>query len=150
MTFHLAGNPAELALPYADMLANGNCMHSLEPSEDEAKALAELQQRATALGMIEKMYLVHSRRALAAPEKTESNKDVTGFDFNQGLDYLGRFVSYDTAPIKLALGGGSIRAVCLKFDNVILLPHLDNLEGDDRLYTPAYSVKTIELVETAS
>lgn len=94
--------------------------------------------------MLGQQYFVSSGRSVAVPVSFEADKPVSSYDFNDGLDFSGTLVTYGSVRIDRTLGDNAMRALCLTFDNVTLLPYFNKLEEDKLLYTPAFAVRSID------
>lgn len=147
--FSPAGNPAELALPYAEKLVRKGSLDDYDQvSELECDHLSELEYLAEAAGMLNKKYFVNSGKLLILPADLEQSEFVP-YHVNEGADFSGKLISFSTLRIGRNLGGQSIRALCLTFDNVTLLPYLDRVEEDRLVHAPAFAVTGIDRLNIA-
>jgi hypothetical protein len=60
-----------------------------------------------------------------------------------GLSSEGTFISYSRVVIGRIVGANAVRALCLSFDNVTLLPFFDSLRDDHLLHVPALAVSSM-------
>lgn len=140
-------NPADLALPYAEQMVMDGLLDLYEPSEIEHDKLAELEVQAEAAQMLHNRYYVKSGRSFIAPFAHEREvKDVNIHHFDNGLDFMGTLFTYSTLRLKRGIGNGAIRALCLTFHGVKLLPGLDDMPEGYLLHTPAFAVTEIDQV----
>jgi hypothetical protein len=138
-------SPAELALPLAQELVMKNHFEGFQPASSyERTELDALEAKAAVAGMLGKRYLVSSYRSISVPANFEENAPVPTYDFNEGLDFSGHLVTFSTVRIGRNLGGNAVRALCLTFDNVTLLPYFDRIPNDRLLHTPAFAVREID------
>lgn len=144
-----SNSPAELALPLAERLVlEGHFDGFKSANTDEHAELVALEAMADIAGMLGRQYFVSSGRSVAVPVSFEADQPVNTYDFNEGLDFSGTLVTYGSVRIGRDLGGNAMRALCLTFDNVTLLPYFDKLQSDRLLYTPAFAVRTIDMLNT--
>lgn len=136
-------NPAELA-----SVAAKNVLY--EPQEidrdpDVYLTLSKLEGEAKALEFVDKKYFVETSRALSIPSSFESSAEntVTYHSFYK-LSFEGTFRGYTKVAIGRIIGSGSIRAYCLGFEEVTLLPYFDRLPEDHILHIPALAVDSID------
>lgn len=143
-------SPAELALPLAEKLVmQGYYDGFVSADTDEQAEVVALEAMADLAGMLGQQYLVSSGRSVAIPVSFEAGQPVRTFDFNEGLDFSGTLVTYGSVRIGRNLGGNAIRALCLTFDNVTLLPYFNKLQEDRLLYTPAFAVRSIDILKAS-
>lgn len=144
MEFSPAGNPAELALPYAEKLVMKGELDSFDSvSTIEQRNLQELEYLAEVTGMLNKRYFVNSGRSIVLPADLEYS-EFTPYEMSDGIDFSGKLISFSTIRIGRNLGGQSIRALCLTFDNVTLLPYFEQIDSDRLVHTPAFAVMGID------
>jgi len=140
-------NPADLALPYAERMVMDGILDSFEPSTVEHQQLSELEIQADAAQMLNSRYYVKSGRSFIAPFAHEREVKGNGIhQFNNGLDFTGTLFTYSTLRLKRGIGDGAIRALCLTFHGVKLLPGLDDMPEGYLLHTPAFAVMEIDQV----
>lgn len=134
----IATNPAELALPFVDTIES---QPLFDNSEEEIKLLTELDRLTDAANM-SGVYFTQAGKALAVPASFEADEPVNFLDFNL-LTFEGKLVTYSVIKIGRIIGSKSIRALCLTFDDVTLLPFLDKLPEDKLLHVPAIAVDSM-------
>ncbi len=134
-------DPVTLAAPVAETLALRS--YGLEVTKVEQYELASLDDIAGTLGFIGMKYFVESRRSLSIPVSFERDEPVSYQDF-MGLSFEGDFVCYSKVAIGRIIGARSVRALCLSFDKVTLLPYFDNLPEDHLLHVPVMAVESID------
>lgn len=143
----LPKTPAELAIPFAQDMFDQNLLDEFKPAtQNEQHSLIELERIAELYNMLGRQYLVHSYRSAAIPVSFEDDEIPSGHNFSEGLDFSGELVTFSTVRIGKSLGSTSLRALCLTFNNVTLLPYFDSLPDDQLLYTPAFAVKDMERI----
>lgn len=134
--------PVTIALPYAESLVvNGN-LDSFDIHDDEHEALRCLEEQAEAIGALNQQFFVTSGRSILTSLQTEENY-CTSFD---SLDFSGELFTYSTVRIGRTLGNHAMRALCLSFHNVTLLPYFDRIAEDQLLHVPAYAVHEMDPV----
>lgn len=139
-------NPAELASPTAL-----NIMTEPQAFEDQPDAMPiiiKLDEEASALNFTDEQYFVETSRGLSIPAALEpkpDSEDTTITDKNfYKLSFEGIFRGYSRVAIGRIVGGSSVRAYCLAFEQVTLLPFLDSLPDDHIFHVPALAVDAIE------
>ena len=143
---YIASDPAELARPFAEELVMQGYLDRFEIYHREGRKLVELEREAAERGMLDVQYYVRSHRSMAMPTEMPKNREVSHLNFSNGLDFRGRLKSYSTARIGKSLGATSVRALCLEFDDALLLPDYDTLPEGFILRTPALAVKSIQRI----
>ncbi len=139
-SFDLPNTPAELAV----MRAEQSFSNDLDITLDDERLLAELDYAADELGFTNSSYFVESGRALIVAASFEASQPVTYTNFF-GLTFEGRFATFSKVHIGRFIGGQSVRAVCLTFDDVTLLPYFDKTDEGDLLHIPVLAVDSMEL-----
>jgi hypothetical protein len=134
-------NPVELAAKRAEERALATT--GFDISQQDAFTLAQLDAAAEMLGFIGNQYLMNSHRAFAIPASFNVDEQVTHHQF-MGLMFEGDFACYSKIHVGKILGATSVRALCLTFHNVTLLPYFDRMEEGDLLHVPVLAVDTID------
>lgn len=143
-------NPAALAFPYANAMAGSHFLDNFYTmSTQEQLELNALEAKADLAGFLGRRYLVHSGHSITIPAFSDDWEFVSVSDFEEGLDFSGELISYGTVRIEKSIGNNAVRALCLAFDNVTLMPFFDKMASDHLLYTPAFAVKDIQEVRAA-
>lgn len=137
------GNPATLAQSSAERVFYQPGVFERAP--EDAEILAELETAAKALKFIDEQYFVETSRGISIPASFEASEDseVTLIDF-QKLAFEGVLRGYSKVQIGRIIGGGSVRALCLTFEEATLLPFFDSLPEDHIFHVPALAVDTID------
>ncbi len=139
-------NPAELAQPTAMNVIN-------EPSDFEEQAclrpvLLKLEAEAEALNFTDEQYFVETSRGLSIPATLEpaTNNLENKYTYKSfyKLSFEGIFRGYSKVAIGRISGGDSVRAYCLTFEEVTLLPFFDKLPDDHIFHVPALAVDAID------
>ena len=141
----LATNPAELALPYVEAVTS---RESLDVTPEEERVLAELDVL-TVEAEMNGYYFTSAGKALAVPISFEPDGRVKYVDFGS-LAFEGNPATYSIVGIASILGRSSIRALCLTFDKVTLLPFFDSLPEDLLLHVPALAVDSMIRTDVSS
>lgn len=136
----LPPDPVSLAAPTAETIVIPEINMSL-PRKEQLKFLG-LDAVADSLGFVGQKYFVESRRSLSIPASFEAQKPVELIDF-MGLTFEGKFVTYSQVTVGKIIGAHSVRALCLSFDDVTLLPYFDHLPEDHLLHVPVLAVESI-------
>jgi hypothetical protein len=110
--------------------------------EDE-KVLTKLGRDARDLEFEDQQYFVETSRALAIPASFEADSPVGYGNFFR-LSFEGRFKCYSKVMIGRIIGAGSVRAFCLTFDDVLMLPGFDRLPDDRLLHVPILAVDVMD------
>lgn len=142
------GTPAELAKPFAEQLVTSGELDGFSSaSQAEQNTIVELEGIADELKMLGRQYVVHSYRSMLIPKRFEAeDPEVQYVNFNDGIDFSARLVTYSTVRIGKLLGGTSVRALCLTFENATLLPYFDKVDDSELLYTPVFAVADMSKV----
>lgn len=135
----LPANPAELAKKQAE---NAGYASFPVDAADEM-VLTELEHGAEMLGFTDQSYFVEAGRSMILPVSFERDQPVSYLNF-YGLSFEGLFVTFAKVHIGRLVGQESVRALCLTFTDVTLLPYFDDIPADSLLYVPALAVDTIE------
>ena len=149
MKFHPARNPAELALPYAEeVVVRGYLDNFDEVDVAEHQRLEELEIQAIAAQMLGHQYFVSSGRSIILPAEMEHD-EIAQFEAADGVDFPGRLFSFSTVRVGRLIGGNAVRALCLTFDNVTLMPYFEKIDESKLLHTPAFAVRDIDELPAA-
>lgn len=138
-------DPATLARPFAEALMRDGGLEAMFHQVSEREQLAELGQQADKLDLVGGFYFVDSGRSILMPAHPDTGNPITSFQF-EALSFEGQFSTYSTLRLDSAVGASAIRALCLTFDNVTLLPYLDTIPSDKQLYVPAFAVQNMDRV----
>lgn len=138
-------DPKELALPHADKLSRTEFHHSPEDEE----TLAKLEEISDNLGFIGCRYFVEGSRGLVIPEDVV--EEQTEYVSLNRLSFEGKFFSFSRVSIGQLVGRRAVSALCLVFNEAIILPEFKNLrdfEESDRprlLHVPVYAIDEISI-----
>jgi len=135
--------PAELAADYAERLIEKGILDGYEasaglPTVRHLDSLASSEPHE----FPGKRYYVKSRRSLLLPEGVTSGIAVTGINFFD-LKFAGDFQEYGLVRIDNRLGKYAMQALCLRFENITLLPGFERIETGT-LHVPALAVKDMD------
>lgn len=133
-------NPAELAAVRAEQMTLASTDFSI--TAQDASGLGELDYAAGQLGFIGNKYFVEASRSLSLPVSWNKDKPVSYVNF-MGLTFEAEFVSYSKVVIGRIVGAHAVRALCLVFNDAMLLPYFDQLQDDHLLYVPVLAVNSI-------
>ena len=146
-------NPIELALSKSHVVpetATGD--RRLERTTDEERALAELDAAGEVLGFFGR-YFVESAQAFAIPASFEADQPVPVINFG-GLTFQGNLETHSVVKINSLyvswMESINVRALCLMFDNVLMLPSFETLDENRLLFVPAASIDDMQRVEINS
>ena len=147
-------NPVELALSKSHVISSAVYENQrLENNEDEERALAELDAVGNMLGFFGR-YFVESTQAFAIPASYEADKPVSVINFGSGLTFQGNLETHSVVKINSLhvtwLEKIDIRALCLRFDTVLMLPYFETLDEDRLLFVPVASIDDMRRVEAAA
>jgi hypothetical protein len=138
----LPTDPAKLAEYRAEMSALGS--DSFDMTKQDDQVVIELEHAANTLGFTGQRYFIEARKSMLLPKSFEAGEPLEYVDFS-GLTFEGEFITYSKVHIGRLVGGRAIRAVCLTFACVTLLPFFDKTSDDQLLYVPALAVESIQL-----
>jgi hypothetical protein len=138
-----ASNPAELARAYSQRFDVQQ--DDLLKIVSDGFELAELAREADSRGYFDKDYVILSTFSTVLPKarQLETTRPVVNFD--QGLEFQGRFIDYASMRNAKALGTTALDKVYLQFDHITLLPDGDIFPEGYLLYTPVTAVHAISL-----
>jgi hypothetical protein len=136
--FNTPSNPVELA----SIRAEASVSQAFGMSSSDERLLAELDFGADQLGFHNQNYFVQTFSAFAVPVAFEAGEPLRYHSF-MGLALEGRFATFSKIHIGRIVGAGAVRAVCLTFTDVTLLPYFDTLPESDLLHVPVLAVSEI-------
>lgn len=136
------GNPASLAATAAEAEMRWRRQDAFQITPQDEQVLAHLEKTAESLEFLDQQYFVETSRALAIPVAFEDGEEKRYGNF-YGLSFEGILKSYSRVLIGRVIGAQSVRAWCLTFDEVTLLPFFDELPEDRLLHVPALAVDSI-------
>jgi hypothetical protein len=137
------GNPASLAAAAVEAEMAWNLNDSFQITPEDEQVLVHLDQTADSLNFLDQPYFVETSRALSIPVGFEEGEEKRYGNF-YGLTFEGVLKSYSKVMIGRVIGAKSVRAWCLAFDKVTLLPFFDELPEDRLLHVPALAVNEIQ------
>lgn len=136
--FNTPSNPVELA----SIRAEESMSQEFGMSDHDQHLLAELDFGADQLGFHDQNYFVQAFSAFVLPASFEADEPLRYHNFT-GLTLEGRFATFSKIHIGRIVGVGAVRAVCLTFKDVTLLPYFDTLPESDLLHVPVLAVSEI-------
>ncbi|HET8991834.1 MAG TPA: hypothetical protein VFN31_02250 [Candidatus Saccharimonadales bacterium] len=116
---------------------------SYERLPEDSEILNELDQMASSLELVSRPYWVETSKGLSLPMEFDSDEPVRVIDFAK-LTFEGLFACYSKVMIGRIIGGRSIRALCLTFSEVTLLPYFDHLPDEHLLFVPVHAVNYMD------
>lgn len=134
-------NPAELAQPFAYDLLKLKSFDQLIRNEDELHLLNILGRAVKTLGL-KGDYLVEAGRAVDVPEQHNPSMGVSVFNIHN-LTFEGEFKEHTIVKLDGPENGSRIRALCLAFSRVTLLPFFEKVSEDRLLCVPVFAVDDI-------
>lgn len=108
-----------------------------------------MDHAATDLGLTDKDYWVETSRGISLPVDFESDEEVDMINFFK-LTFEGKFVCYSKVLVGKIVGGASVRALCLTFNETTLLPYMEELPERHLLYVPVMAVDEIDQMPMAA
>jgi hypothetical protein len=138
----MPGNPATLALSAVEAEIEWGLNDKFIVTPKDEQMLTHLEETADSLDFLNRQYFVETSRALAIPVDIEEEEEKRYGDFDK-LTFEGVLKSYSKVMIGRVIGANSVRAWCLAFDDVTLLPFFDELPDDRLLHVPALAVDSI-------
>ena len=147
-TFRKYENPAELALSRSEAVSNID-FRGPESILEEEQAVAELDVVSDIFGFSGR-YFVESAQAFALPLDYELDQPVSVSNYGDGLMFQGKFEAHSVVKINSLhvswLESMDINALCLMFDDVLMLPYFETLDEDRLLFVPAASIDDMQRV----
>lgn len=138
-SLELPTDPATLARQRSNQFS----ADQLEFSEQDEHLVASLEHGAEILGFISQSYLVDAGRGMVIPVSFNASLPVKYMSL-PGLSFEGKFVTYAKVHIGRLIGERTVRALCLAFDEVTLLPYFETIPDDSLLYVPSLAVDSIQ------
>ena len=139
-------NPAILGQKVSDEMTNANLLFDFHGNQsDIEEALVEVETTAHKRGYLSKDYFVTTARAFAIPRITEEFEETSSWGMER-LSFRGNLVTYSMVKVGHFIGGNAIRAVCLTFDDAVLLPTFDRVRPRDQLHVPVFAVSEIDVM----
>jgi hypothetical protein len=132
-------SPLDLAQRYASELIEGGVLDTFDTTEEELKALSELDEYGLNAGAFEGTYIVQAGRSIALPADFTDDDNVHGEEY-EGILFAGELKTHSVVRIGRRLGGQSMRAVCLAFENVRTLSYSEPIPESSLLHVPALAV----------
>lgn len=145
-------DPSEFGRAFAEEFVVSGALDGFDGNNREIdRRLVEIDERAQSLRFLNEPYLVTSRLALSIPVSIDADEQtVSHIRFDEGLMFKGDLVTHSAVKVGRFIGGNAIRALCLTFDNITLLPFFDSIPDDHLLYVPAFSIQDIDRLARAS
>ena len=131
-------NPAELGRSYIDRIDNAK-LENFNKSTEEDRILAELDSISEKCRFINQKYFVSVNIAFSIPCSFSADSQVSYTQF-EPLSFEAKFVTYSIVKIGRILASHAVRALCVSFDESILLPYFDSLPEDHLLHVPVLAV----------
>jgi len=128
----------ELAEIRAQQASTGGFYHD---AADE-QMLAELDFAADELKFFDQTYLFETNAGLVIPKSWDDNEGVDHRRLD-GLYFEATPTCYSRVSIGRIIGHGTVRALCVAFDEASLLSHCDRLDGQEMLHVPVLAINDI-------
>lgn len=137
-------NPKELASARAEQISATS--DNFEATNNDEFMLTELDYAAEELGFIGQNYFFSAFRGFVFPKQFDATKPVT---YHSIFDITaeGPFAAYSRVSVGRLIGVGTVRAVCLTFDEATILPSFTKLENDEMLFVPVLSIDSMTTVD---
>jgi hypothetical protein len=139
---HVPKNLVELAEPFVFELSKRADFDSFQRSHAEKSALQELDSMAEDLALDGKDYHVVAGRSWSIPRSFRVEEEVHLGNY-YGVEFWGTFCSHAIVKINGLYGREDVRALCLTFDDVLMLPGLDKVPADRAVHVPVLAVDDI-------
>lgn len=137
--YEMPNNPIELAKIRAEQPRSD--MFDMTLADE--RTLAELDYGASQLGFLDTQYFVDTNSAFELPAGFDANRPLNIVKYGEGLSFEGTFVTYSKVHIGRLVGGSAVRALCLAFDDVLMLPYFDRVDKSKLLHVPVLAVESI-------
>jgi hypothetical protein len=146
----IPGTPLEVCLPFAQKLTFSKGFDDFANHEHETEAVWSMNIALRNFDMLGD-YDVKAGLAFIIPEDTtpDENDNVTIHRMDLDLGFNGSLLGARTLKIGKVLGGMTIRAVCLAFEDSLIkyrttldkaiIPVFDKVDDEDRVYVPVYA-----------
>ncbi len=138
-------DPADLGRSYIDKI-DALKLESFDKSIEEQKVLAELDSISEKCHFSNQKYFVNVNLAFSIPVSFSADDKVSFLRF-ESLCFEAKFVTYSVVRIGRILTERAVRALCVSFDDSILLPYFDNLPADHLLHVPVLAVDNMLATE---
>jgi hypothetical protein len=137
-------NPAELASQRAFEAAQSDSWDMMAGDE---RLLAELDYAADSLGFLGTEYWVTSHRGMAVPVSYKVSEPVRIGNF-MDVEFVGRLATYSKVHVGKLIGAGSVRAVCLTFEDATLWTSRAMVPANHLFHVPVLAIESMEPVST--
>jgi hypothetical protein len=134
-------NPKDVALPLADKFSLPNFTRTQEVEQ----MLKDLEHMSEWLGFLGRRFFVECARSLVIPADT--TEDEVEYHSVHGVMVEGSLVSYSQVSIGNFIGHSTVKALCLTFNDAILLPTFSLVDNSDLLHIPVYAIDSIVQVD---
>jgi hypothetical protein len=131
-------DPRELAQNRAHEL----CGPDFDHNQTDNHVLAELDYAAQQCNFLESTYFLSVYSAFIIPRQWDAQDSVTYVRLPE-LQLEGKLACYSKVSIGRLVGRGSVRALCLTFQEALLLPFFDRVESSDLLHVPVLAISNI-------
>lgn len=128
-------NPAQLARA---LIGNRSISNVL----DKSSFLKYLDEISDSNNFNDRTYSTQTSRALALPIDFDKNKPVKYIDFGD-LMFEGRFICFSIIEIGKLIGIYTVKAVCIVFENALLIPYFETVPNDKLLHVPVLAVDSM-------
>ena len=136
-------DPAQIGQVFAEKLFKTKAYDEFRDNAETSHALVQAEQMAEERGFFDQKYFIQASRALLIPAQYEAGEVPPGYSFD-GLSFTGEFKTYSMVRIGRIIGAGAVRAFCMTFNDVTLLPYLDHPDDDRLLHVPVHAIRDID------
>ncbi|MGI9028198.1 MAG: hypothetical protein ACR2FM_05175 [Candidatus Saccharimonadales bacterium] len=139
-------DPVELAGPYAEQLSRYQGFDEFKRSELEEFTLGELNRAADSMRMLGETFFTSTGLGIISPYESEDDRELETryFKLNGDITLEGNFCTFAIIKVgRVSQKFDSVRALCLTFDEALVLPYFEKVKPGHMLYVPALAVKDI-------
>ncbi len=141
---HVPRDPAEFGQHFAEEFFFSGALDEFDGDQRGIdQRLVEIDRMADSFAFLGHAYFVQSGRALSVPVSIDPREGLVAHWQFEKLSFKGDLETFSAVKIGRLVGGNAIRAFCLTFNNVTLLPGFDQIPDDHLLHVPAYAVRDI-------
>lgn len=134
-------NPAEVAADIA--MGAFEASDIFARNDRDYQVLSALEREAEVCGFTDEQYLVEARKAFSIPASFDASGPVVYRDFPD-LMFEGTFRGYSKVMIGRIIGAGSVRAFCLNFEEVTIVPSWEHPPEDHLFCVPVLAIEEID------
>ncbi len=147
--FESINGPMTFGQAFAKEFMLSGALDGFDENQSEIdRRLVEIDSHAEELQLLNNDYFVVTRLAFSIPVSIDADDpSVSHIRFNDGITFKGELVTHSSVKIGRLIGGNAVRAFCLTFNKVTLLPYFDEIHDDHLMHVPAYAIQDIDLLQ---